>query len=100
MNSEWEILVMDSFIKNAKKLRVLDRALKFLDELERDLEKDPNHTLQYLERQSRVGRIGDKILRRVRMGRYRLFYFIDHKTRRIIFIDIRIRKETRKTYRF
>jgi len=100
MIDEWEIWLAESFVKSAEKLRVYDRVTEFLNELVEDLEKDPEHTIQYLERQPKIIKIEDKIVRRLRMGRYRLFYFVDHENKRIVFVDIRIRRETRKTYRF
>jgi len=99
-NEEWIILLTDDLTKNANKLKVYDRVMEFLNELVEDLEKDPEHTIQYLERQPKIIKIEDKIVRRLRMGRYRLFYFVDHENKRIVFVDIRIRRETRKTYRF
>lgn len=100
VNSEWKILMTEEFVKNAEKLGVYDRVLGFLNDLAEELNRSPRHTLEYFEKQPRIARIDDKVLRRIRMGRYRMFYYMDHRDKKIVFIDIRLRKETHKTYRF
>ena len=95
----WKIEASKEFIKNKEKLGDPKEVKKFLDELEKELRENPDKTIKMLEREPMIARIEKIRLKRIRIGRYRVFYYIDYKNHKIKLVNIRLRKETKKTYR-
>ncbi len=95
----WRIVVTEDFMKKARRLSIWDQVKEFLMDLARLLEEEPSRGLSYFLRQPIVYTVYGRRIRRLRMGDYRLFYFIEREEDLIVFVDVRKRRETRETYR-
>ncbi|RLE73240.1 MAG: hypothetical protein DRJ37_00735 [Thermoprotei archaeon] len=91
----WRVLVARRAVKKAESLGVLDRFMSFVRDLQSRLNDDPEGTIKAL-RGEPVIRAAGYSGRRIRMGDYRIFYYIDYEKRevRIFWIEHR-----RKAYK-
>ncbi len=91
----WSIVVSEDFKKQVKKLGIGKRVAKFL----RKLSESPNFVDTLRKEpvifegmsEGRVFRV-----RRVRIGKWRLFYVIDDERKLVIFVDIKPRRSAYK----
>ena len=81
MASGWRVLVSRKAVKRAEELGVLERFVGFVRDLQDRLLEEPEGTLAAL-RGEPVIRAAGYTARRMRMGDYRIFYYIDRRRKK------------------
>ncbi|RLE77447.1 MAG: hypothetical protein DRJ44_01940 [Thermoprotei archaeon] len=92
----WKVLIHEDALKQARKLGIYNRFIKFARELQKALQETSDSKIKALMREPIVLRIMGLLVRRIRMGKYRIFYYLDFERRVVVISGIEHRK---KAYR-
>lgn len=92
----WKVLIHEDALKQARKLGIYNRFIKFARELQKALQETSDSKIKALMREPIVLRIMGLPVRRIRMGKYRIFYYLDFERRVVVISGIEHRK---KAYR-
>ena len=98
-NPAWRVILKKELIKAAKRHGIYDRVHRRLKELQEMLDSEPERALEILTRQPTIFAVGEYEAKRIRVGNYRLFYYVDREKHQIIFFEIRHRRRAYKKRR-
>jgi len=71
------LVIFEDAVKRARRLGVYRRFVGLVRDLDRGLREDPETTFEALRREPIVGRVAGYAARRLRMGKHRVFRYLD-----------------------
>lgn len=88
----WRLVVFEDAVKRARRLGVYERFVDLVMDLDRRLRGEPEAIIEALRGEPVVGRVAGYAARRLRMGKYRVFYYLDYERRLVVVFWIEHRK--------
>jgi len=92
----WTIVMSESLIEDTKRYGIYDRVVRKLKDLQEMLDIETERALRILRTNPTIYVERGYRIKRMVIGDYRLFYYIDYDKKLIVFFKIKTRKKAYK----